>query len=55
MPLLNYLAQVAAPPSLVAEHFATFDTQVADFVQLLLLTLPGRACGLPCTAQRAVA
>ena len=45
MPLLNYLAQVV--PSLVAEHFASFDAQVADFV-LLLLTLPGRARSLPC-------
>jgi hypothetical protein len=53
MPLLNYLAQVV-PPSLVAEHFATFDTQVADFV-LLLLTLPGRARSLPCAEDRCFA
>jgi hypothetical protein len=48
MPLLNYLAQVV-PPSLVAEHF---DAQIADFVLLLLLTLPGRARSLPCAGDR---
>ena len=48
MPLLNYLAQVV-PPSLVAEHFASFDAQVADFV-LLLLTLPNIASALPIIA-----
>ncbi len=50
MPLLNYPAQVV-PPSLAAEHFPTFDAQVADFV-LLLLTLPGRARSLPCAEDR---
>ncbi len=49
MPLLNYLQVV--PPSLVAEHFASFDAQVANFV-LLLLTLPGRARSLPCAEDR---
>jgi hypothetical protein len=51
MPMLNYLAQVT-PPSLTAQHFADFDTQVADFV-LQLLTLAGRAsCPPPCAEDR---
>jgi hypothetical protein len=49
MPLLNYLAQVT-PPSLTAQHFADFDTQVADFV-MQLLTLPGRVSA-PCAEDR---
>jgi hypothetical protein len=49
MPLLNYLEVVL--PSLAAEHFEAVDTQVADFV-LLLLTLPGCARSLPCAEDR---